>query len=86
MRKKINTFIAALHATRGIGECKIKIERKEDDQSDDYISYTARRNMAELAVKHVWVKFRFHRAWRLGVGGHRYTKDGVKWRTPRPPP
>jgi hypothetical protein len=25
--------------------------------------------MVELAVKHVWVKFGFHMAWRLGVGG-----------------
>jgi hypothetical protein len=58
------------------------LERKENNQSDDYISYTARRNMAELAVKHVWVKFRFHRAWHPGVGGHRYTKDGVKLHEP----
>jgi len=57
-----------------------------NDQSDDYISYTARRNMAELAVKHVCVKFRFHRAWHLSVDGHRYTKDGVKWQSARPPP
>ena len=56
---------------------KNKNRETENDQSDDYISYTARRNMAELAVKHVWVKFRFHRAWRLGVGGHRYTKETV---------
>jgi len=44
-------------------EQKIKVWReRENDQSDDYISYTARRNMAELAVEHVWVKLRFHRA------------------------
>jgi len=55
-----------------------KTSRKENDQSDEYISYTARRNMAELAVKHVWVKFRFHRAWHLGVGKHRYTRVDVK--------
>jgi hypothetical protein len=45
------------------------LEGKENDQSDDYISYTARRNMAELAVEHVWIKFRFHGAWGFGEGG-----------------
>jgi len=61
-------------------EWKIKISRKENDQSNDYISYTARRNMAELAAGHVWVKFRFHRARHFGVSGYRYTKDGVSGR------
>jgi hypothetical protein len=70
VRKTSNTFIAAQHATRGLGGTISK--ERENDQSDDYISYTARRNMAELAVEHVWIKVRFHRAWGFGGGGHRY--------------
>jgi hypothetical protein len=64
---------------RGIDGTEDKISReRENDHSDDYISYTTRRNMAELAVEHIWIKFGFHMAWGFGVGGHRYAKT-VKW-------
>jgi hypothetical protein len=64
-------------------ELKIKISReRKSDQSDDYISYTTRRNMAELVVGHVRIKFRFHIAWGFGVGWHRYAKTVSSEREP----
>lgn len=64
-------------------ELKIKIEReRKSNQSDDYISYTTRRDMAELVVEHVWIKFRFHMAWGFGVGWHRYAKTVSSGREP----
>jgi hypothetical protein len=71
----INTFFAAQVRQVTLVEVRIKISReRKNNQSDDYISYTTRRNRTGLAVEHVWIKFRFHMAWGFGVGGHRYAK------------
>jgi hypothetical protein len=82
-RKHQHVLCSAVATRRDIGGTENKnLERRKINQSDDYISYTTRRNMAELVVEHVWIKFRFHIAWGFGVGWHRYAKTVSSGREP----
>lgn len=54
-------------------------------RAEDYISYTARRDMTGFETEYGWIKFRFHRARRFGVGWkHSYAKTDSRGRDSTP--